>query len=87
MVMSLRRRPGASSKVSTTEPFGSTTSTRADLMPPRTPAATREPERSTVNGWPALTGSGETVMLQIGGQGFTSTVAVLLTPPETALTS
>ena len=87
MVTSLRRRPGASSKLSTTEPSGSTISTRADLMPPRTPAATREPERSTVNGWPALTGSGEAVMLQVGGQGFTRTVAVLLTPPETALTS
>ncbi len=40
-----------------------------------------------MNGWPAFTGSGEAVMLQVGGQGFTRTVAVLLTPPETALTS
>ena len=75
------------SKVSTTAPFGSTTSTLAVLTPPLTPAATREPETSTVNGLPALAGSGVAVMPQVGRQGLTWTLVVPVTPPETALTS
>src|SRR5512134_3657653 len=77
----------ARSYVPTTTPFGSTTSTLAVFTPPLTPAATREPETSTVNGLPALAGSGVAVMPQTGRQGLTTTDVVPATPPEIAFTS
>ena len=87
MTTSLRVRVPPISKVSTTVPLASSTSTFAVFTPPLTPAATREPERSTVKGLPALAGSGLAVMPQVGTQGLTWTVVVALWPPETAFTS
>ena len=74
------------STVCTTAPFW-TTSTFTLLMPPATPAATREPETSTVIGLPAFAGFGVTVRPQVGSHGFTSTTLVADCPPETAFSS